>query len=321
VWRTPFYRSHRIAAAAGVRAAVYLALASAFFVLGGWPAADASLSLVAVVIGLGATTPDPRGFTAAALIATPIAAILSGVLEFLILDGVAEFPLLAIGLAPFMMGAVVVMTRPNPVLAALGRVNLIFILAIFAPGNPQTYNPEAFLFSSLFACLATALLFAAQLLIPPVSEERRLRWLMASARRELDQVLSRRDRRFAPEEAMFRDAVRIGQIVGSGGSGPLHRATLEEALSYFDQAAMIRLCGASLTRLADGPLVDLAREARTVLVERDPQFIRRVARDLPDAAPAEDSLAKATSGALVLASALIDAAPPRALAHLTESGT
>jgi uncharacterized membrane protein YccC len=36
-WRTPLYRSQRIAAAAGIRAAACMALPSAFFVLAGWP--------------------------------------------------------------------------------------------------------------------------------------------------------------------------------------------------------------------------------------------------------------------------------------------
>ncbi|HEY9343878.1 MAG TPA: FUSC family protein, partial [Inquilinus sp.] len=104
-WRTPLHRAHAIAAAAGLRAAIYLGLASAVFVLAGWPAADASLTLVVIVIGLGALTPSPQAFTIAAVITSPIAAILTGILEFVVLDGVTGFPLLAIALAPFMIGA------------------------------------------------------------------------------------------------------------------------------------------------------------------------------------------------------------------------
>ena len=307
-WRTPLYRSHRIAAATGIRAAIYLALASACFVLAGWAAADVSLSLVVIVIGLGAITPSPRGFTVKAFIAAPIAAVLAGTLEFLILDGATEFPLLAIALAPFMIGATVLVTLPDRMLSALGRLNLIFILGILAPSNPQSYNPETYLFTCLFVCIATGLLLAAQLLIPPVSGERRQRWLMASARRDLDRVRSRRDRGFAPEEAMFRDAARIGQITGAARAGPPRRAALEEALSCFDQTAAIRLCDANLARLAETPLSHFAIEARTALSARDTQRIRGVARDLRDAASAEDALTSATSGALFLAGVAMDSA-------------
>ena len=308
MWRTPLYRSHRIAAEAGIRSALCFTLASAFFVVAGWPQADVSLALVVIVIGLGAITPNPRGFTIMAFLAAPIAAVLAGTLEFLILNGATEFPLLAIALAPFMIGATVLMTLPNRMLSALGRLNLIFILGILAPSNPQSYNSEAYLFTSLFVCIATALLLVAQVLIPPVSDERRQQLLMASARRDLERMASRRDLGLAPEEAMFRDAARIGQIVSAGGAGPLRRGVVQEALSCFDQATTIRLCHANLARLAQSPLSHFAIEAQRALATRDMEYIREAARDLRDAAPPGDELTNATSGALVLAGLSMDAA-------------
>ena len=308
-YRTPLYRSHRIAAHVGIRAAVWLALASVFFVLAGWPAAQAALSLVAVVIGLGAITPNPSGFTLIAFVTALIATALAAILEFVVLDGVTEFPLLAIALAPFVIGATVLTTTPRPLLSALGRLNLIFVLAILAPSNPQTYNPEEFLFTSLFVCVATAALLAAQLLIPPVSTERRRHLLMASAHYELDHVLSRRDRRLAPEEAMFRDAARIGQMIGPADDSPRHRAVLAEALSLFDQAASIRLTYASLGQLTESGLRQVAIGAQQALAARDTRRIRAMARDLQDAAPGEGAAVRATCGALLLAVAMIDAAP------------
>jgi hypothetical protein len=200
-----------------------------------------------------------------------------------------------------MIGAAVLTTRPNQLLSGVGRLNLIFILVVAGLSNPQTYNPEVFLDSALFVCLAPALLLAAQLLIPPVSDERRRQQLMASARREIDQLSSGQAERYAPEEAMFRDAARIGQIAGAGVPGPQHRVVLDEALTLFDQAAMIRLCDASLRGLTDGPLARLADQARRALGRRDVQSIRRAASDIQEAAP-EDALARAASGALQVAS-------------------
>jgi uncharacterized membrane protein YccC len=306
-WRTPLYRSQRIAAVAGIRAAGCLALPSVFFVLAGWPAADVSLSLVAVVIGLGATTPDPKGFSALAFIATPIAAVLAGALEFLILDGVNEFVLLALALAPFMIGATVLITRPNRLLSGLGRLNLIFILAIFAPTNPPSYDAQAFLFTSLFVWAATALLLMAQILIPTESSERRERWIMASARRDFENLLSRPDRRLAPEEAMFRDAGRIGQIP-AGGAGSRDGAVVAEALSYFDRAAAIRLGRESVGRLAKTSLSHLAADAWEALAAEDTRRLRDVSLALTHGAGAESTLAEETSGELMLAATVIDAA-------------
>ena len=291
-WRTPYYRSHRLAGEAGVRAGLWMAMVSACLVLSGWPLTDVSLTQVAVLIGLGATTPNPRGFTVLGFIVTPIAAILAGVLEFVVL-GVTQFPLLAMGLAPFVMGSVLMMTLPNQVLSALGRLNLIFMLVIFGPSNPQIYNPETFLDVSLFVGLAAALLLMAQALIPPLSDERRRQWLLGSARRELDRLPSRRVPRYGPEEAMFRDAVRIRQIAGEGVPTAQVRAILQEAVALFDQAAAIRLCGASLARLAGGPLAASADQARKALATRDVQAIRRAALALHDTA-ARDALLAAS---------------------------
>src|SRR5262249_17231756 len=155
----------------------------------------------------------------------------------------------------------------------------IFILAILTPSNPQSYDPNSFLFTVLFLCTAVALLLAAQLLLPPVAGERRRHWLLASARRELDRALSGRDRRWAPEAAMFRDPGRIGQIAAAA-AGPQRPAILAEALSCFDQAAAIRLCDAGLARLTQGPLSRFAAAARAALFTRDPQRIRDAARAL-----------------------------------------
>jgi len=307
-WRTPLYRSHWTAAAAGIRAALCVALASIFFVLAGWPSASSALLLVTIILGLGATSANPQVFTINALVAAPIAAVLVGILEFLILDGVTEFPLLALALAPFMIGAVVAMRWPHPIVAALGRLNLIFILDILSPSNPQSYDPNNFLFSVLFLVAGTSVLLAGQLLIPPPSRETRLGWLLASARGELDDVLSRWDRRWAPEEAMFRDAMRIAQLAGATRGNPRQRAVLAEALSCFDQAGAIRLSHAGLDGLAADPGSQIVAIAKTALSARDPQGVCNAARALAGTDATEDSNMRAARDTLVGAAIVIDAA-------------
>jgi uncharacterized membrane protein YccC len=307
-WRTPLYRSQPTAAVAGIRAALCVALASVFFVLAGWPSASSALLLVTIILGLGATTPNPQAFTINALIAAPIAAVLAGSLEFLILDGVTEFPLLALALAPFMIGAVLAVRWPHPIVAALGRLNLIFILDILSPSNPQPYDPNAFLFSVLFLVAGVGVLLAGQLLIPPPSGETRLRWLLASARRELDHVLSGWDRRWAPEETMFRDAMCIAQLAGAARGSQRQRAVLTEALSCFDQAGAIRLSRARLARPAGDPGPQIVATAKAALSARDPQGICDAARALASSGATEDGGLRAARDALVGAAIVIDAA-------------
>jgi hypothetical protein len=191
--------------------------------------------------------------------------------------------------------------------ASLGRLNLIFILVILSPSNPQSYNANSFLFTVLFLCTGVGLLLAAQTLIPPESIERRQRWIMASARRDFELALSKHDRCLAPEEAMFLDAARIGQIPASGASDR-DSAILAEALSYFDRAAAIRIGRESVARLVGTSLSHFAVEAMVALAVEDTQRLRDVGLVLKDAASVGSALAEEISGQLTLAAIVIDAA-------------
>jgi uncharacterized membrane protein YccC len=302
VWRTPLHRSYRTAAESGVRAVAWFAIASAFYIWAGWPAASVSLSFVALITGLGATTPNPRGFTAITLVGTPIAAVLTGILEFIILNGADAFPLLAIGLAPFMIGSALLMTSKKLLWSSLGRVNLTFIIIILAPSNPQTYNPQAFLFTSLFIVAAASLLLVAQTLIPPVSDDKRKMRLLAEARGELQDPAHQTGE--PSEEATFRDASRIGQFLAAGGARD--GRALAEMLSCFDQSAMVRLCNAKLMQLADGPLASLAEEAREAIAKRDTATLRTIADGLRKEIPQKHSVEADVAARLIAASDLID---------------
>jgi uncharacterized membrane protein YccC len=302
VWRAPLYRSFGTAAESGVRAAAWFAIASTFYIWAGWPAASVSLSFLALIAGLGATTPNPRGFTVLGLVGTPIAAVLAGILEFIILDGADAFPVLAIGLAPFTVGAALLITSKNLLWSSLGRVNLSFITMIFAPSNPQTYNPQAFLFTSLFVIVAATLLLAAQTLIPPVSDDKRRMRLLAEARSELHQWVHPNGE--APEEATFRDASRINQFLGVGGAQDSR--ALAEMVSCFDQSAMLRLCDTKLMQLTDGPLASLVDEARAAIVKRDTAALRAIAPRFCEQAPQKDSIEADVAACLFMTSNILD---------------
>jgi uncharacterized membrane protein YccC len=308
-WDAPIFRSHRAAVESGIRAAIWLALAGMFLVYAGWPAANAALSLVGIVIGLGALTPNARLTTALALVATLIAGIAAGILEFVVLDGVDDFVLLAIGLAPLVIGAALPIASPNRMVSALGRIGLIFAAAMFSPSNPPTYDAQSYLFSFVFFGAANGLLLATQFLIPPVSEERRIRWLLLSARREFAQLLSR-DPRHQPEEEMFRDAVRIGQILAAGGVAPNTMDAVEEVLSRFDQSSILRLFDDKRTVLAEGASAELAEQVRAAFDKREPQSLRAAALALRKASPSDPAMAD-LGAALMLASYHIEAASGR----------
>jgi hypothetical protein len=194
------------------------------------------------------------------------------------------------------------MKSQNLLWSSLGRVNLLFITIILAPSNPQTYNPQSFLFTSLFIAAAAALLLAAQTLIPPVSHDERRMRLLAEARSELQEPAHQHGE--ALEEATFRDASRIWQFLVVGGAQD--GRALAEMLSCFDQSAILRLCEAKLMQLAGGPLAALADEARAAIVKRDTSTLRTIAHRLCETAPQKDSIEADVAACLVLISNIVD---------------
>lgn len=308
-WRAPLYRSRRIAAETGARAAISFTLIAIFFALTGWPTTELCLSLVAVILGLGSTAPAPRTFTMVTVAAMPIACALAGILKYFVFNGVSEFQLLAIGLAPVAIGFALLISLPNPLLSSLGRLALVFTIAVLAPANPQSYDPEVFLVTSFFACLSSVLVLAAQMLLPPLSGDRRVRLLLREARGELGQLDSRRDRDLAPEEAAFRDAARVEQILTANGASTLDGQIAAKAMHCFDQAESLRRCRAELERLTRGPLARVVQDAREALARRNGAAILAAARALRKAASRNNLSANSAIAVLVPASAVF--APPR----------
>jgi uncharacterized membrane protein YccC len=305
-WRGLIYRSHRAAVEAGVRSAIWVALAGMFLVYASWPAANTSLALVGTFVGLGALTPNPRATTKLVLIAAPVGGVLAGLLEFVVFDGVDAFALLALGLAPLMIGAALLISSPNRIASALGRFILIFTLVIFSPTNPQTYNAQTYLFFFLFACLAPGLVLAAQFLVMPVSQEWRRRWILSSLHEERARWQSRRWRH-EPEEEMFRDAGRVGQILSTGANASSDPEVIDEILSHFDQTSIIRLCDRKLMMLSGGPLAGLVDQVREAFNEREPLKIRAAAELLSRASPSDHVVADLRA-ALMVASFHIETA-------------
>jgi uncharacterized membrane protein YccC len=196
----------------GLRAFVVVLISAILFSLGGWPLASQAVSLVGVFIALSANNPNPRAFAASAVIAMPIAALLAGVTEFLILDSVDQFPLLAIGMAPSVLAVALLFTIPNPRLARIASLVLVFFAVMFPPTNPQSYNPETYLFTSFMVITSAIVVFVLLRTVLPTSDALRRRWCLTSARAEMRDLLAGGRPRRLDDEALFRDADRIGQL-------------------------------------------------------------------------------------------------------------
>ena len=137
-----------------------------------------------------------------------------------------------------------------------------------------------------------------------MTPEQRRGWLLASAEDDLRLQPGHADGREAPEEAAFRDAMRLGQIAGTGSSDAGYRLSVEKALAYFDQATAIRCSAARLARVTDQAMTGLVEQARAALTARDP-YLLRICADTLGRHAATGREAAAASAALAIASAAV----------------
>jgi uncharacterized membrane protein YccC len=309
----PIYRSRRLAVRNGLRAFLAVLIAAIVFSLGGWPFASLAVALVGLTIAFSANTPNPQAFAASAVIAIPIAALLAGMTEFVILDGVDQFPLLAIGMAPGVVAAALLLTIPR--LASTAFLVLVFFPVILSPANPPGYNPETWLFTSLMAIASVFVLFVLLRTVLPTSDALRRHWYLTSARAEMRDLLAGGRSRRPGDEALFRDADRIGQLAAlQPARDDERRDDLRQALDIFGRAAAVRRVRTTLAALSARTDRRLLADAYSALAAGDPLGLRRAAADLASRAARLDQDGQAASRAvtvdLVWAAFLIDARPP-----------
>jgi uncharacterized membrane protein YccC len=319
--RAPIYRSRRAAVQNALRAFLAVVISAILFSLGGWPLAAQGVALVGVTIALSSNTPNPGTFAVAAVIAMPIAALLAGVTEFLILDGVDQFPLLAIGMAPTVIAAALLFTIPNPRLAPIGLLLLVFFPVMLSPSNPQSYNPETYLFSSFLAITSVILLFVLLRTLLPVSDALRRHWYLASARAEMSEVLAGGRSRPRDDEARIRGGARQGpRDAQQPAAGDERREDLREALAISAHAAAVRRARTALAELSARAGRRLAGDGYSALAAGDLPGLTRAAGDLANEATKLDQVGQAAARAasldLMWVAFLVDAGaldldPPR----------
>ena len=307
----PIYRSRRAALRNALRAFLAVLISAVLFSLGAWPFASLGVGLVGVTIALTVNTANPRAFSASTLIAMPIAALLAGVTEFLILDGVDQFPLLAIGMAPVILAAALLFTLPNQRLASIAFLVLVFFPVILSPANPQDYNPETYLFFSSIAIASVILLFVLLRTVLPTSDSLLRRWYLTSARAELRDLLASGRSQRLDDEALFRDADRIGQLIAlQPAADDDRRDDFRQALDIFHFAAAVRRAWTTLAELSARTGDRLVGDGHSALAACDPPGLRHAAADLASMATHLDRVGRAAARAasldLIWAAFLID---------------
>jgi hypothetical protein len=169
-------------------------------------------------------------------------------------------------------------------------------------------------FTSFITITSAILVFVLLRTVLPTSDTLRRHWCLASARAEMQDLLAGSLSRRPYDEALFRDADRIGQLAAlQPAKADEHRADLRQALDIFGRTAAVRRVRTALVELsacADGRLVAGAYSA---LADCDSVGLRRAADDLASTAPQLDhdgqAAARAASLDLTWAAFLFDARP------------
>jgi hypothetical protein len=185
---------------------------------------------------------------------------------------------------------------------------------ILAPANPQVYNPETYLFYSFMAITSVVLLFVLLWTVLPTSDALRRRWYLTSAQAEMRDLLAGGRSRRRDDEALFRDADRIGQLAAlQPADDDERRDDLRQALDIFGRAAAVRRVQTTLAELSARAGGRLVGDAYSALAGCDSPGLRRAAVDLTSAGARLDhddqSAARAASLDLIWVAFLIDASP------------
>jgi len=164
------------------------------------------------------------------------------------------------------------------------------------------------------AITSVILLFVLLRTVLPTSDALRRRWYLTSARAEMrDLLVDSRSRRL-DDEALFRDADRIGQL---GALQPAaddeRRDDLRQALDIFGRAAAVRRVRTTLAALSARIDGRLAADAYSALAACDSRGLRWAAAELARTATQLDhdgqAAARAANLDLIWAAFRIDASP------------
>ncbi|MGH8443662.1 MAG: FUSC family protein, partial [Solimonas sp.] len=173
----------------GLRAALALLLVSWFWIASDWPDGSAAVLNACVVCCLFAAAPAPRFAIRQMTVGIGLSVVFSFICALIVLPMMSGFPLLVLGLLPFLVFGL--WLSAHPASAVVGSGFMIFFTTLVSPQNPPTHDP-AFLLNQGIALIigmaAGSLTFGVLL---PAEGEARLQRLRASLRRQVERVCER----------------------------------------------------------------------------------------------------------------------------------
>jgi uncharacterized membrane protein YccC len=307
----PLFRTREAAFRNALRLFLAILIASFSLSLLSWPSVSTVMLMFAAVIAISTNVANPKKFARDASVAILLACAVTGITEFVILDGADSFPLLAIGLAPSIIGPGLLVASGNPKIAPVGTLMLIFTPLLLLVSNPPNYDPRIYLIAGSLNIISIIFLFITTTVLLPTSDDSKRAWLLRSLRRDFRLAFGKKPLPYDVDGAAFRDADREVQLTALR---PL--TSSEDRCEQSAEQCRVELTSAAWwTRFALRDLhqsPDIKEEGRLALAAADPVNLRLLAgRLLTRDAASEDNLEERgeAAAAMTWMASLIERSP------------
>lgn len=268
------------AALNALRTVIAVALGSIFCILAGWSDSVLLLEIQAAFTALFAMQPNPSSAVVGYILPLPLAALVVGVVGFLLLPLVSGFLLFGLTVAPVVFLASLAIRHPRTL--RYGPAFLWYFVLLLAPANNQSFDIGGFINS--VALLAVSLLFIlwAFQLILPVSPRRRLARLANAIVKDLRRTLVR-GRILEQATAQSLQYDRLTQVkLWLGRPTPARQAVLHRLFAFAEFETVLDQAWTALDAalgMAPG-LAEPVATARTSLIQADPAMMVTAAHAL-----------------------------------------
>ena len=170
----------------GLRAALALLIVCAFWVASDWPDGPIAALNATVVCCLFAASATPRFAIGQMIVGVMLSVVFAFVCALVVLPQMGGFPLLVLGMSPFLVFGLWLVTQPAS--AGVGPAFMIFFTTLVSPQNPPTHDPTFLLNQGFALIIGMAIGSITFGVLLPAEGLDRLARLQRSFRRQLERA-------------------------------------------------------------------------------------------------------------------------------------
>lgn len=313
-----------LAGVGGLRTVVTMLLVGAFWLGSAWPSGITALLNTAAVCALAAGSPRPTKMVLQMFFGTALAVVMAMIVETFVYPNIDGFPMLCVGLAPFLLIGLGLTTRPATFGYGFGYC--VFFSTLIAPDNVVQYDPTALMNDGLALLVSMIASYIAFAVLLPTSTPWLRKWLLKDLRHQVALACHARMKRLRSRfESRTRDLMsQISAYAEDAAEKQVAMTWLFAVLEVGNAVIDLRAELADAPRSA-APSMDALFDALAALFERPSvarlqqastmtlDAINRLKADVPAASPeAQQHLRRMLGHLHFVRTALLDPESPLA---------